>query len=174
MATVEDDDAALVDMRVSAVAVQIYRRMHVGERAPELEPVAGSVHDAWRAARLSRRQLLAWRQLLGDLRAAAGHSRGLTARYAPRLDGSPGHRVLLRHANAAQERIENLMNFRLHEHERRLLSDMLQEALSGRRIVSLEQVGLALSGYRNAVQARSAGTACVQRVLDSVAEFYGL
>lgn len=167
-----------IQIALRRVAIGIYSEAYKGVKLSGFEPERASVvHDLWHAFKLSGRHQRAWERTTALFREAAGVSPGNTLSAALSQRGGNGNgsdRLVRVHYNEAQETLDRIYEFHLRWHERRLLELLRLDYHNKGRLMHLDEIGLKLSGYKDKAQARAAAAASIHRLLDSLAEFYGL
>ncbi len=166
------------EIAISRAAVGILSEMYRGSKVPQLEPRRGTVvHDCYHAKKLSTRHQRTWDAVYRIFLNAAGSSVPNSGYGEARGGSGEGAMMLRGSTNAAQQTLDHLRQFHLHTHEWQLLSELVRDqwqvGAHGERLLRLDWLGLSLSGYRDAAQARSAGVASIHRLLDSLAEYLG-
>lgn len=128
----------------------------------------------WKAGRLSYSMCRAVNQVYEDAIRSRGRSKGLVSSYNARIDQSGHVSELLAYSNAAWERL-NSLGRHLHHHERQLLVSLMRDYYGGtaNSRLELDVLGAVTSGYTAEKCAVAAGSAIIQALLRSVAEFYG-
>lgn len=163
-----------IQLALSRVAVGIQSKLYKGAKLPAFEPQRKTVvHDCWHGGKLSEKHQRVWHQTVGLFRDAVGVSPG-NGGYGDNVGGGDGAKMPTVYYNLAQERVEYLREFHLHHHEWRLLYSLILEHFQNVKLFSLQELGLAMDGYKQEQQARAAGVASLHRLLDSLAEFHGI
>lgn len=161
-----------VALRRVAQAISVYQGVKLETYRPANKKTL--VYDAWNSGNLSKRHQQAWTWTYDLFQGAAGTSpqNMFSAASGSRQGG--GTAVTLRGGcNAAQTRLEWLRDHYLHHHEWKLLVLLMSDMIQAGRLVRLDELGAALSGYATA-QGRSAGVSAIQRLLESLCEFHGI
>jgi hypothetical protein len=165
-----------VELALSRCALGVHSQMYKGVKVPELEPQRKTLmHDAWHGKNLSARHQKAWRITVDLFRDAVGISPP-SSMFAERIGGGGDGSLPIPRAgqNYQQDRIEYLMGYFLHKHQRVLLHRLLIEHFQSVKSGSLAELGKQMSGYADTAQSRAAGVTSMQRLLDSLAEFHGI
>lgn len=166
-----------VEQAISRVAVSIYETGFVAARRDDFKPRAGTLMaQLWQHKRLSERQQRAWFAFTSDLYGAAGKSGPIVSGYGDgtRSTNPSEFKAPVAHVNAQYRRLERLVATFTAREERALLGDLIQDELQRRGDLHLERIGLHISGYANADQARSSGTTAIHMVLARIASFYSV
>lgn len=144
----------------------------------------GMLYRMWQQKKLTKQQLDGWQSFWEDLMKAAGSSNsvvaslegGSTVDYATRelQKARPGPAA---HWNLHAVRVTEAWNS-LRKHERGLLAQVIRDTLrtEGNKDIhahSVDYLGGILSGYHDNRQKIAAGVSAIQRLLISIAEFYG-
>ena len=158
----------------------------------------GSIlEDMRRRGKLRRHQIVAWQKWWNTLIAAHGATNGMVSSYEEQVDKSgPGmtdaymfesraalERAIIKshpyiYITPAGQEFQAVWGF-LRAEERGLIEQITRDyhRASGNHEIhapTLAALGFILSGYQDNRQQIAAGVASVQRLLNSIAEFYGL
>lgn len=186
-------------VRESYLTISRYLTIHRRCEDDELELQDGSILEDIRRRHpgLRKHQILAWMRLWNTLIAAHGSTNGMHGSYQEQVDSSgPGRAEDFMFASRAAlavtvaqsrpriyltregEEFQALWDH-LRQEERGLAEQLIRDyhRASGNRDVhapTLPALGMLLSGYQEPRQQMAAGVTSVQRLLNSIAEFYGI
>ena len=167
------------DDKLWAIAVYLQHTVTFKpERSKAYAPPEHTVfYKMWRNGKLNQNQCIAASILYDDALKAAGSSKGLTTAYNERVDASSSGRAYDPRVseNASAARIRDLWDNVLHSHEKELVIPIIKEFNTSSKVeIDLRALGSIITGYNDAAQARSAGTALIQSFLNTLVEYYGL